>query len=88
MLMTISAAIWRHGYRPISAAGPGRGRPVIVVEERTEMCGVATKLVSVRLSLQLGEDQNGEGQIVDFHCSSSGANCDHKCTYRLLMMDF
>lgn len=61
---------------------------MLVIEERQEMCMVATKLVSVRLYRQKELDAPGEGEIVDFHCSSRGANCEHKCSYKMLLLDF
>jgi hypothetical protein len=58
------------------------------IEERKEVCSVASKLVSLKIYRLPSLDQKGEGEIVDFHCNQSSTSCESRCTYKLLLNDF
>jgi hypothetical protein len=58
------------------------------VEQREEVCSVASKLVVIKLFRQIPEDSDAEGDIVGFECNSSSQSCQSKCTYRMLLEDF
>lgn len=58
------------------------------VEQREEVCSVASKIVSIKIVRNIVEDQRAEGEIVGFDCNNSSPNCQSKCTYRLLLEDY
>lgn len=58
------------------------------LEEREEICSVASKLVALKIYRLPSADPKAAGEIVDFHCNHSSVSCETRCTYRLLMSDF
>lgn len=58
------------------------------IEERQEVCSVASKLVTLKFTRAVSADQQGEGEIVDFHCNQTSTTCETRCTYRMLLNDF
>lgn len=59
-----------------------------IVEERTEVCSVASKLVNLKIYRATSSDQQGEGEIMDFHCNQSSTRCETRCTYKMLLSDY
>lgn len=59
-----------------------------IVEERSEVCSVASKLVNIKIYRIKEKDCQGDGEIVGFSCNSSSTSCETRCTYRLLLEDF
>lgn len=58
------------------------------IEERQEVCSVASKLVTLKVTRVVCTDRQGEGEIVDFHCNQTSSTCETRCTYRMLLNDF
>lgn len=58
------------------------------IEERKEVCSVATKLVSIKIYRLPSSEDNSLGEIADFECSYSSSNCETRCTYKMLLNDF
>jgi hypothetical protein len=60
-----------------------------IVEERTEVCSVASKIVSFKIIRRKSEQASlEEGEIVGFDCASNSPSCKSKCTYQMLLEDF
>ena len=60
-----------------------------IVEERKELCSVASKIVSIKIIRQKEtQDVLEEGEIIGFECAESSPNCESKCTYKMLLEDF
>jgi len=55
---------------------------VETIEERRELCSVASKIVSLKIV------RTKEGVIIGFDCASSSPTCESRCTYRMLIEDF
>ncbi len=58
------------------------------LEEREEICSVASKLVILKIYRYPSADPNAEGEIADFHCNHSSDRCESRCTYKMLMNDY
>lgn len=59
------------------------------VEERTELCSVASKIISFKIIRRKSKKATlEEGEIVGFDCASSSPTCESKCTYKMLLDDF
>ena len=58
------------------------------IEERQELCSVASKLVSVKIYRLPPSKDNPLGVIANFECNHSSSNCETRCTYKMLMNDF
>jgi hypothetical protein len=58
------------------------------VEERTEVCSTSSKLVNLKIYRAISTEQQGEGEIMDFHCNQSSMNCESRCTYKMLLSDY
>lgn len=64
-------------------------RLIQVVEERNELCSIASKVVSLKLIRQKRQDcYSSDGEIIGFECSSSSPTCESKCTYKMLVEDY
>jgi len=62
---------------------------VEIVEDRKELCSVASKIVSVKIvRLKKTQDALEEGEIIRFDCAESSPTCESKCTYKMLLEDF
>lgn len=59
-----------------------------IVEERTEVCSVVSKIVSFKIIRRKSEASLKEVEIVGFECESNSASCKSKCTYQMLLEDF
>jgi hypothetical protein len=60
-----------------------------IVEERTEVCSVASKIVSFKIIRRVRRQAPlEEGEVVGFDCASNSTTCKSKCTYQLLLEDF
>lgn len=59
------------------------------IEERTEVCSVASKIVSFKIIRRVRRQAlSEEGEIVGFDCASNSPTCKSKCTYQRLLEDF
>lgn len=58
------------------------------LEERQEVCSVASKLVILKIYRYPASNPNAAGEIVNFKCNQSSMTCESRCTYRLLMNDY
>lgn len=59
-----------------------------IMEQREEVCSVASKVVVIKIYRKTPEDQFSEGEIIGFDCNNNSPNCEKKCTYKLLLVDF
>lgn len=59
-----------------------------VVEQREEVCSVASKIVAIKIYRKMPEDFRGEGEIIGFECNNSGPSCESRCTYKRLLEDY
>lgn len=58
------------------------------IEERQEVCSVASKLVAIKIYRLPSADSQYEGEIINFECNQSSINCETRCTYKLLLNDY
>jgi hypothetical protein len=60
---------------------------VEIVEEKKELCSIASKIVSVRIVRQIVKPTE-EGRITGFSCADSSSTCESRCTYKMILEDF
>ena len=59
-----------------------------LLEEREEVCSVASKLVKLTIYRYPSVDPQDQGEIGDFHFNNSSESCESRCTYKMLMNDY